>query len=400
MNKKNSLFNIYLIALFILTGSSFVKSQQNINIDSEFNLAVSYYESGEYSDALEIFKKISINLPYNSKTTAAYLFVGKTYLQMNDTGSAEQYLRDFLNKYPTSEYTDEAKLALVKVFYSREDYNRAFEYIINLIESAKLSGYKNYAASLGEDLALNFIDTPQLESYGDTISVSSLKPYFSLLIGEKSQSEGNYNLAVETYQDLIDNYPGSEQVDKAKKLINQIKNKKQQNTSETLLAVLLPLHNEKTGEKISAADEILEGIKFATSKYNSEHSNKVGLIIRDTGNDSLKIDLIKDEINTIPSVKAVIGPIFSNEVRYTLEDFKYTGIPVISPTATDNDLVGLSEYFFQANPSFSMRGKVIAQYIYYVTGIKNMGVLNAAQGYSTLLADSFINEFEKGTING
>ncbi|HED37827.1 MAG TPA: hypothetical protein ENI76_06240, partial [Ignavibacteria bacterium] len=48
----------------------------------------------------------------------------------------------------------------------------------------------------------------------------------------------------------------------------------------------------------------------------------------------------------------------------------------------------------QANPSFAIRGKVMAQYIYYVENKRKMSVLNAIDGYSPLLANAFVEEFK------
>ncbi|HSD64310.1 MAG TPA: penicillin-binding protein activator [Ignavibacteriaceae bacterium] len=390
MNNKT---RIYFLFLFF-TGIQFLSAQNDIDVDKQFKYAINLYQSGEYDHALSVFKKISIELPYNQKTTAAYIFVGKTYLQMNDLSSATQYLQDFLEQYPESEYKVEAQLSLVKVFYLRKDYEKAFENVLDLVASSNQSEYKKYSSSLGEKIAVNYIELNQLKNYYDNPSLSSLKPYLLLLIGEKEQSENNFSDASKTFKELINKYPDSDPADKAEKLISKIGNKNKEAASENLLAVLLPLHNIANGEKIASAGEILEGIKYAISEYNQENETQVGLVIRDTGNDSTTISQISDEISSLPSIKAIIGPIFSNEVRYTLEDFKYSGIPVISPTATDNDLTKLSEYFFQANPSFSMRGKVIAQYAYYVAGKRNMAVMSAQQGYSVLLADAFINEFK------
>jgi branched-chain amino acid transport system substrate-binding protein len=395
MHNKNFIRNIILSFITLLIINHPVVAQQNHDIDNQFNLAVSYYQTGNYQDALPIFDKIAIHLPYNEKTTAAYLFLGKTYLQMNDLFSAKQFLQDFLNKYPSSVYDDEAHLSLIKVYYEQEDYKKAFEGILNLITNADSVGYSKYATSLGEKLATNYLNLKDLNNYYDSVSDSSLKPYLLFLIGKRAQAGGNYNLALKTFRNLSETYPGSKEAVESDKLINSLEEKQNAAESQNLLAVLLPLTNDQTGAKIPAANEILEGIKYGVAEYNLNHNKEIGLIIRDTGNDSLKIAVIKDEIGTVPSIKAIIGPIFSNEVRYTLKAFNNSGIPVISPTATDNDLVHLSDYFFQANPSFSMRGKVMAQYIYYVTGKKNIGVLNARQGYSPILSDAFIKEFDK-----
>jgi branched-chain amino acid transport system substrate-binding protein len=118
------------------------------------------------------------------------------------------------------------------------------------------------------------------------------------------------------------------------------------------------------------------------------------LLIRDTKKDVNEIKKIKEEFTSLNSLVAVIGPIFSNEVRAALEEFDDFDIPIISPTATDDDLTSLSHNFFQANPSFTVRGKIMAQYVFYVENKRVVSVMNSIEGYSPILAASFTNEFE------
>ncbi len=394
MIKENRFTTILLIIINIYSLCNFSYTQQ-YNIDKEFKTAVDLYQSGQYNDALPRFQKIGIQLPYNQKTTIAYLFVGKTYLQLNDLISSKKYLRDFLEKFPVSEYSDEARLALVKVFYKQENYSDAFKEVLHLVSKVKLSGYKTYAESLGQTLAINDLDVYQLETINDTITDLTVKPYLLLLLGQKQESEGNYNIAAEIYQQVMDSYPDSRQREEAQKRLKKQGSKKNEYGSENLMGVLLPLTDSGTGEENAVAKEILEGIKYAVAEYNKNHDKTVGILIRDTENDTLKIKSITDELTTVSAIKAVIGPIFSNEVRATLFDLRNSGIPIISPTATDDDLVDLSDYFFQANPAFIMRAKAMAQYIYFVTGKRKIAVLHAIQGYSPLLASAFSDEFKK-----
>ena len=393
MIKKNKLLIMFLTAALFLP-ADLIFGQQS-SIDSQFKLAVDLYQSGEYNDALPIFEKIATQSPYNSKTTVAYLFTGKTYLGMNELGPAKKYLQEFLEKFPESRYSDEAHLALVKVFYKQENYKDAFEEILHLISNAQLSGYKDYAESLGQTLAVNYLEMHEIKTFNDITTDSTLKPYLMLVLALKQESDGNYRQSVNTCKELINNYPTSDQAANAKELLSKLEMLKDEYKAQNLLGVLLPLTDSKTGGQNAAANEILAGIKFAASEYNKSHNSKIGLVIRDTENDSLVISGIAEELSVIPGIKAVIGPIFSDEVRATLVDFRNSGIPVISPTATDNDLVDLSENFFQANPSFYMRAKVMAQYIYYVTGKRKISILNAIQGYSPLLASIFAEEFQK-----
>ncbi len=394
MTKRNRFIMLLFTAVFILILNNMSFSQQS-KIDNQFKLAVDLYQSEEYSDALPIFQRIALQTPYNSKTTIAYLFTGKTYLQMNDLAPAKKYLQDFLEKFHKSNYSDEAHLALVKVFYKQENYKDAFEEILHLVSSAKLSGYKTYAESIGQTLAVNYLEVHQIKTYNDISTDSTVKPYLLLVLAQKQESVGSYKQAVESCNKLIDEYSGSGQAKDAKKLLGKLESIKDEYRSQNLLGVLLPLTDSRTGARNSAADEILNGIKYAAAEYNKDHDDKIGLVIRDTENDSSVISGIADELSLVPSIKAVIGPIFSDEVRATLIDFHDSGIPVISPTATDNDLTTISDKFFQANPSFYMRAKVMAQYIYYVTGKRKISILNSIQGYSPLLASIFADEFKK-----
>ena len=163
----------------------------------------------------------------------------------------------------------------------------------------------------------------------------------------------------------------------------------------TNICVMLPLSGLTSNESLTDSKEILEGIKFALDEFNRGRDDKIGLIIKDTENDRNKIISIKNEIVNDPSVKLVIGPVFSSEVEIALEEFKPTNLLLISPTATDNDLTLINENFFQANPNFIIRAKAMAQHIFYVENKRNMAVLNSIDGYSPLLAAEFIKEFER-----
>ena len=164
----------------------------------------------------------------------------------------------------------------------------------------------------------------------------------------------------------------------------------------SLLGVILPIYQNDTNyNRVEPSVEILEGIKFAVSEYNNENNNKIGLLIRDSERKTEKIKTIKEEFDKINSLKAIIGPVYSDEVKAALEIFKNSDIPIISPTATENDLTSSYPNFFQANPSFILRGKIMAQYIYFVENKKKMAILSPEEGYSSSVTNFFKNEFIK-----
>ena len=126
-----------------------------------------------------------------------------------------------------------------------------------------------------------------------------------------------------------------------------------------------------------------------------ERNQKIGILIRDTELSKSKLEEIHDEFKEIEGLKGIVGPIYSSEVKDALNIFDDINVPIISPTATDDYLTESHHNFFQANPSFSTRGRLMAQYIYYVGNKRKIAILNSIDGYSPILSSSFTQEFEK-----
>jgi branched-chain amino acid transport system substrate-binding protein len=399
---------IFTILLF-LTLINLPANTQTDKFDNDFNKAVQLYNSKDFEQALNIFNKITNNINFNSKTTISLLFKGKCLLHLDSLKEAETVLLKFIELYPTSNYGDEARLTLSKVYYEEKNYNNSFKELMNLIITSNSIFYEKYAKATGEKIAENYLLSSDVRKIYDTLAEPKVKPYLLLVLAKVNLGEGDNNAAQHYLQELTQTYPDAEEVGEAFSLSQKIKYEDltlDQNTVNTiantsnittsLIGVILPLNGEKVNQgTASTASEILEGIKYAVFEYNSLNNKKIGIVIRNTGLEKEKIDSIKDEFENLPMIKAVIGPLFSNEVRIAINEFKDTDIPIISPTATDTGLTSINENFFQANPPFSLRGKVMADYIYYVENKRRLAVLNAVDGYSPLLASTFNEEFKK-----
>jgi len=384
---------IHLLTLTFLLQAQNIKDNQT---DSQFKQAITLFESSKFNDALKIFDNLSDDKNLNSKTTAAHLFKGKTQLELKRFGEAKNTLHSFIEKYPSSSYLDEARLTLAKALVEMKEYEESFLKLITLIKNTEDGFYDNYARVTAKKLAVNYLSSSKIKAVSDTISGEKIKPYVLLVLAEVYNEENNLSNVDKIVSDIIQKFPKSKERNDAELLRKKIKDKEKQLHSSPLIGVILPLEGDSiSNEAKSSANEVLEGIKYAVSEFNDGHENKIGLVIRNTGMNEDRMVQIKDEFQSIPSLRSIIGPLFSTEAREALAIFRDTGIPIISPTATDNDLTQLNEYFFQANPPFGIRGKIMAQYIYYVENKRRMAVLNAIEGYSPLLASTFKEEFEK-----
>ncbi|GMR24902.1 MAG: hypothetical protein BMS9Abin39_0172 [Ignavibacteria bacterium] len=396
----------YLLFLLVIESSlwSAAIGQIGVNqfkVDSDFELAVQLYNSGQYEIALVRFEKIINDYDLNSKTSASYFFKIKILIDKKDYSEAKYTVSRFIEKFPASKYIDEVRIQMVEINLENHDYFDALKEIAFLIERTNSIAYRIEAKDIGDKIADNFLNSSDLQQLYDSFTSKKVKPFLLLLLAKSFLKERDVESASIYFSKILQSYSSSEEYPEAKNLYENPVLPAEYNGTASIIGVLLPLKMDSTGNYTStAATEILDGVKFAISEFNDGRDDKIGIVIRDTENDIDRISEIRDEIGDNAEIKVILGPIFSNEVRITLNEFEGTDLAIISPTATDNDLIFVSEDFFQANPPLAVRGKIMAQYVYFVENKRLMAVLNAIDGYSPLLAATFSDEFERlgGTI--
>jgi branched-chain amino acid transport system substrate-binding protein len=385
-------FSLILVQICFVLNLIFAQSLSQDEINKQFNQALSLYNSGNLQKSLDSFEKFLDNNNDNSKTTAAYFFKTKIHLDLKQLNQFKSTADQFIELYPKSIYIDEIRILLTKYYLEIANYYNAFKETLLIIEKTNSPTYERKAKSTGDGIAAKYLNEVQLQKFYSSFSSNKVKSFILLEQGKYYLRNGESSNANTAFEDLMNTFPESEEYREAENLVDFSNNPV---PTTTVIGVMLPLETNSTGEYTTqSAIEILEGIKFAVDEFNKDRNQKVGLLIRDTKKDSDEIKKIRDEFVSLNSLVAILGPVFSNEVRTTLEDFEDYDIPIISPTATDDDLTNLSHNFFQANPSFSVRGKLLAQYIFYSENRRNVSVMNSIDGYSPILSASFTNEFE------
>ena len=381
--------NFFLIIIVSVS----VLYPQNITVDTnkDFEKALSLYNSKKYNDALILFEKIANRTENNTKNTSSAFFVSKILVEQKKYVEAENSINNFLKDYPQSKYANEVKNLLIKMYVDKSDFVKAFETCITFVETSSSIVFKNETKNVAEKIALGNLNSSDVEKYID--KYSTLKPFLILLTGKLYLAEGDNSDALKKFDEITSNYKTSEEYVDALNLKKSIGDS-QTTAGFPIVGVLLSL-TDNNGREIESAKEVLEGIKFAFHEYNSEHSEKVGIIVNDIKRDKTLIEKATNNFIENNDVRCILGPVFSDDVRDALQEIDRSNIILISPTATDDDLISLSDNFYQANPSLTARGKIFAQYLYYVENKRNIAVVNSIEGYSPLLAASFSQEFER-----
>lgn len=381
---------IVLLSFFTVTLGA---QNFNTDINKDFEKAVSLYKSKNYETALVVFQRIAFQKTSNPKLTAAEFFISKIYLQTKNYDALDKSVNQFLSNYSGSKYADEIKKILIQSFIDRKDYYKAFVVSIGFLSKSSSIVFWNETKDIAEKIALNYLTSSDVNEISSEFNNASVEPFLLLITGKLYRKEGNETAAKKTFDEIINNFKNSDEYVLALNLRNSI-NTEDKYSNNPVVGVMLSL-TDQDGRKIQSVNEILEGIKFAFHQNNSSRADKIGLMIEDLQRNKRIISERSRKFIEDQRIRCVLGPVFSEDVRNALKEFDGSNLCVISPTATDNDLVGLSKNFYQANPSFYARGKAFAQYLYFVENIRKIAVLNSLDGYSPLIADSFIQEFRR-----
>jgi|GEM_PF-1427711 len=168
-------------------------------------------------------------------------------------------------------------------------------------------------------------------------------------------------------------------------LINQSKN------SLKILAVL-PL----SGTDKDAGKEILTGIEFAIKPVNYK-GKKVKLdIVNSEGKIPVMTKKVLDRLNS-SRYNLIIGELRSDATAALAGIATLKNIPLISPTASENDISEISKFIFQLNSTSHTLGKKIAEYAIDSLNYKTFAVLSPATNDGNESVSGFTEKvLEKG----
>lgn len=173
--------------------------------------------------------------------------------------------------------------------------------------------------------------------------------------------------------------------------------------SQMKIGVALPLMKESADpEEKRTGQQFINGINDALADYNAEKpSLKITFAIEDTKRESETTLEIFNKLGTDKNIIAIFGPIYSSDLVNNTGASSFHKIPIVTPTATANFLAQNSPYLFQLNPTYDIRGRLMAKYAMTELGMKNFLILSE-DGYGKNISESFIDEIKKreGTIDG
>ena len=185
-------------------------------------------------------------------------------------------------------------------------------------------------------------------------------------------------------QRLIKDYPDSEYT---KKYIFELTNNK---NSKFKIALLLQL----TGQNAYIGEQVKRGIVIGNEEEN------VDIVMFDTDGSSVRTMELVDSLYADKTFVAVIGPMTSQETIVAgAYLFKDKILPVLSPTASDGEILRFDNNIFLVNKTLVEEAIFTANFLREDSAAQNVGIFYSDDSYGKTLSGAFKKEAKKLGLN-
>lgn len=386
---------IISILLIISTGNVYSRSGVDSSEYANLKKAAVLYTAKDYKQSARLLTELKNSKNTEIKTSALLLLAKISF----EPGTITPEINP-----ETIDTTGLSRSLRKEIYFVRSDYHyrksrfdKSLQTLLttfNYLEQREdtVAFYNNLEA-----LIVYFLDEKSVNAVIEKNSITPVWSYLKLAYSVKLKANGNNPKAHEQLLEILTGTQSGYAREKAVETLEQLKEifGGDAEKSQGLIAVVLPLTDAETDDEVQAGVQVLDGIKFAVDEYNTAQDENIGLIIFDTKGENSELIRIAGELKSLESLRVIIGSLYSTETNtlcYLLHDLN---IPVISPTATGDSLTFFHSNFFQANPSFSVRGEAMAQYLVYTEGKKRIAVVYQDQSFGAPMAFSFRKEFER-----
>jgi branched-chain amino acid transport system substrate-binding protein len=363
-----------------------------------FALALKHYDENKTSDALWIFKRLTESTTRKSEWHApSRLMLARCLYRADDLPGARGSLADLLvipvgerlsDRVITQrkEYLPYARYLQGMIAWRQRDFRETVDFCyqvatdpvvsMGLTEEAR---YLARAAVYQADSAVFSGMTGPVRTFVDEIL--QLNRATRLYYG------GQWLASRMTAQALERTSPESIYGREISTLISQVRRAE---TSEVRIAVIAPLG----GRDSSAGAELLNGVKFALSQQRSPLISQ--LVVRDVRDQIDAIKAVQDLASDL-SIRAIIGPLTTDNSIAAAAVANSLGIPLVAPTATGSRLADIGPYVFQVNTPPAAQGRILASVAIDSLKAMTVATLSSFDPDDRAMADEFARTVvEKG----
>jgi len=192
-----------------------------------FKTAQEYYIRGEYDLAFEAYKIIAQRYGGYSWGQEAFLIAAQCLMKMNNYSELTKWYQNFLDDFPQSKIAPQVELNLADIYLTEEDYLRAMQTYERLVKDRKgepvAKGYYGmgdcyFQQKKFEEALVCYLKIAVLYyEFRDEVANALLKS------AECYQALDDNKRMMETYREVIKEFPGTEYAKRANEALMSLK---------------------------------------------------------------------------------------------------------------------------------------------------------------------------------
>jgi len=356
------------VILLILVIAAASYSSQHVSSPYEgLDQALQIYSQGKYFEAYNKFKFLSEFYVLDEHHTIFRFMAAKSLYKNGNYEKAQTEFERFIKQFPTSSYLGAAYLYTGHITYMNGNYlESALKYLkANNIDPKSKSGKisaDNLIPMLNNELTID-----ELSSLVDNYPRANMAGELVFYLGKRHYDDQKYKRAVRIFEKYLNNYPSGRHSQKVNRLL--AKAVKEAN-KKIVIGVLSPL----TGSYADYGINMVEGIKLVFDDLPRIDNKEIELITIDTQGSPVQATIaVKALVREEPV--AIIGPLRSESAVGAATVASYNGIPLITPTASEQGITELGTNIYQISPSAENIATALAEYAVTNLGINNFGII-------------------------
>jgi ABC-type branched-subunit amino acid transport system substrate-binding protein len=356
--------------------------------DKVFDQAVQYYEAGECQPALERFEYLLKTFPTDKHYTGFLMMTSRCQVKLGRYEAAERGLSELLESFPQSSYRGAAYIMLGDIAFVKGEPLESVRNYLRGYESAGTDQHRERARRSFLPLLERHLTLPELEQLSQQYRGELLGEVF-FHKGRRESEAGQSRRAINSLERFLVLSPGDQKRSEALKILDKAR---ETASTRVALGVLAPL----SGAFADYGESMVRGIKLAVAEKSNPEVGQIELTVKDTKGEPVSAALAMGELAGDEEVVAIIGPLRSESAVGATVSADCHRLPIITPTASEAGISGLSDFAYQLSPSSETMARELASYASGSLKIKQFATLAPNDSHGPRVSEVFAEEMKRG----
>lgn len=370
-----------------------------------FQRALARYIKKDYAGSKETLLALIEEHAPNQRTSAARLLLAKSHYKLKDYNETLAAAIDLYEHFPYSRYLADADLLIGDCYFRQNQiYSAATQYARVLTARADPELKARAADRLGQMVGSRRLADREVErlrvDFGTAIieeAVAFGQARWPEHLGNPQEADSRLAVFLERFPNgyleplvrrrLLARAAREPAAEPKPELPTPMEVEEDPTRARYKIGVIAPLESE-------VGRSLRDGILLARERFPLSSGEQIGLIFEDSEGSPIRAVKAAERIIGQYDLLAIIGALSSGETIPLAAHLSPQAIPLIAPTASEDDIASLPGVF-QMNATPGAQGRRLADYAVTDLGLRSLATLAPRDSYGNRLTREFTGRAEE-----